>query len=211
MDSSFVFEVPSDEEPEYEPDEDEEEEEGEGEGAAQTASQSPWDFASYSETVAEEHARRSTTSVDFKISKALEQRRLPIPNQDDSSESESDHQEDYTPEDADEAASVGGDRKSFFAPADGASFHANSFLELNLSRPLLRACEALGYTKPTPIQAACIPIALTGRDICGSAITGSGKTAAFSLPTLERLLFRPKRVQAIRVLVLTPTRELAVQ
>ncbi|XP_034677202.1 DEAD-box ATP-dependent RNA helicase 28 [Vitis riparia] len=210
MDSSFVFEVPSDEEPEYEPDEDEEEE-GEGEGAAQTASQSPWDFASYSETVAEEHARRSTTSVDFKISKALEQRRLPIPNQDDSSESESDHQEDYTPEDADEAASVGGDRKSFFAPADGASFHANSFLELNLSRPLLRACEALGYTKPTPIQAACIPIALTGRDICGSAITGSGKTAAFSLPTLERLLFRPKRVQAIRVLVLTPTRELAVQ
>lgn len=211
MDSSFVFEVPSDEEPEYEPDEDEEEEEGEGEGAAQTASQSPWDFASYSETVAEEHARRSTTSVDFKISKALEQRRLSIPNQDDSSESESDHQEDYTPEDADEAASVGGDRKSFFAPADGASFHANSFLELNLSRPLLRACEALGYTKPTPIQAACIPIALTGRDICGSAITGSGKTAAFSLPTLERLLFRPKRVQAIRVLVLTPTRELAVQ
>lgn len=211
MDSSFVFEVPSDEEPEYEPDEDEEEEEGEGEGAAQTASQSPWDFASYSETVAEEHARRSTTSVDFKISKALEQRRLPIPNQDDSSESESDHQEDYTPEDADEAANVGGDRKSFFAPADGASFHANSFLELNLSRPLLRACEALGYTKPTPIQAACIPIALTGRDICGSAITGSGKTAAFSLPTLERLLFRPKRVQAIRVLVLTPTRELAVQ
>ncbi|KAL6316532.1 hypothetical protein AAG906_018235 [Vitis piasezkii] len=210
MDSSFVFEVPSDEEPEYEPDEDEEEE-GEGEGAAQTASQSPWDFASYSETVAEEHARRSTTSVDFKISKALEQRRLPIPNQDDSSESESDHQEDYTPEDADEAASVGGVRKSFFAPADGASFHANSFLELNLSRPLLRACEALGYTKPTPIQAACIPIALTGRDICGSAITGSGKTAAFSLPTLERLLFRPKRVQAIRVLVLTPTRELAVQ
>nr|TKS03253.1 hypothetical protein D5086_0000152500 [Populus alba] len=49
------------------------------------------------------------------------------------------------------------------------------------------------YTKPTPIQAACIPLALTGRDICGSAITGSGKTAAFALPTLERLLFRPKR------------------
>lgn len=67
-------------------------------------------------------------------------------------------QEDYTPEDADEAASVGGDRKSFFAPADGASFHANSFLELNLSRPLLRACEALGYTKPTPIQVFIAPI-----------------------------------------------------
>uniref|UniRef100_A0A5B6ZJW1 DEAD-box ATP-dependent RNA helicase 28 n=1 Tax=Davidia involucrata TaxID=16924 RepID=A0A5B6ZJW1_DAVIN len=84
-------------------------------------------------------------------------------------------------------------------------------MELNLSRPLLRACEALGYTKPTPIQAACIPLALTGRDICGSAITGSGKTAAFALPTLERLLFRPKNRPAIRVLILTPTRELAVQ
>jgi len=54
-------------------------------------------------------------------------------------------------------------------------------------------------------------LALTGRDICGSAITGSGKTAAFSLPVLERLLFRPKRVPAIRMLILTPTRELAAQ
>lgn len=44
------------------------------------------------------------------------------------------------------------ERKSFFAPSEGTSFHANSFMELNLSRPLLRACEALGYTKPTPIQ-----------------------------------------------------------
>lgn len=84
-------------------------------------------------------------------------------------------------------------------------------MELNLSRPLLRACETLGYKKPTPIQAACIPLALTGRDLCASAITGSGKTAAFALPTLERLLFRPKRVFATRVLILTPTRELAVQ
>ncbi|XP_020584076.1 DEAD-box ATP-dependent RNA helicase 28 [Phalaenopsis equestris] len=99
----------------------------------------------------------------------------------------------------------------FFASAEGASFHANSFLELNLSRPLLKACEALGYHKPTPIQAACIPLALTGRDICGSALTGSGKTAAFALPVLERLLFRPKHVHAIRVLILTPARELAVQ
>ncbi|KAE8691698.1 hypothetical protein F3Y22_tig00110882pilonHSYRG00013 [Hibiscus syriacus] len=84
-------------------------------------------------------------------------------------------------------------------------------MELNLSRPLLRACETLGYTKPTPIQAACIPLALTGRDICGSAITSSGKTAAYALPTLERLLFHPKRVSAIRVLILTPARELVVQ
>ncbi|KAL2632017.1 hypothetical protein R1flu_016703 [Riccia fluitans] len=100
---------------------------------------------------------------------------------------------------------------AFFASAEGATFSANSFGELNLSRPLVRACEALGYKQPTPIQAACVPLALTGRDICGSAVTGSGKTAAFGLPLLERLLFRPRRSPAIRVMILTPTRELAVQ
>jgi len=101
--------------------------------------------------------------------------------------------------------------RKFFASSEGASFSAKSFTELNISRPLIRACEALGYKRPTPIQAACIPLALTGRDICGSAVTGSGKTAAFGLPILERLLFRPRRIPAIRVLILTPTRELAVQ
>ncbi|KAI3726133.1 hypothetical protein L1987_65930 [Smallanthus sonchifolius] len=134
-------------------------------------------------------------------------------DEDSSSDSEPDRQEDFKPEEDDEVPTTagGGDNRSFFAKADGVSFHANSFMDLHLSRPLLRACEALGYTKPTPIQAACIPLALTGRDICGSAITGSGKTAAFALPTLERLLFRPKHRPAIRVLILTPTRELAVQ
>ena len=61
------------------------------------------------------------------------------------------------------------------------------------------------------LQAACIPLALTGRDICGSAITGSGKTAAYTLPVLECLLYRPRQVLATYVLILTPTRELAVQ
>ncbi|CAL0309750.1 unnamed protein product [Lupinus luteus] len=179
--------------------------------------QSPWDFAKYSESVAEEHSRRSTTSVDEKISKVIKQRSVPltVPVQDDdtdTSDSEpEDKQEDYRPEEEDEEDDNVGENKPFFAPSDGASFDADSFMQLNLSRPLLRACEALGYAKPTPIQAACVPLALTGRDICGSAITGSGKTAAFALPTLERLLFRPKRMHAIRVLILTPTRELAVQ
>ncbi|XVF16748.1 hypothetical protein REPUB_Repub10bG0058900 [Reevesia pubescens] len=84
-------------------------------------------------------------------------------------------------------------------------------MKLNLSHPLLRACETLGYTKLTPIQVACIPLALNVRDIIGSAVTSSGKTAAYALPTLERLLYHPKRVSAIRVLILTPARELAVQ
>ncbi|OMO75436.1 hypothetical protein COLO4_26129 [Corchorus olitorius] len=161
-----------------------------------------------------EHARRGTTSIDYKISKILQQSSAPAQQEESSdsdSDSEPDKQVDYRSEEEDEEKSNAGDSKSFFAPSEGASFHANSFMELNLSRPLLRACEALGYIKPTPIQAACIPLALSGRDICGSAVTGSGKTAAFALPTLERLLFRPKRVSAIRVLILTPARELAVQ
>lgn len=103
-------------------------------------------------------------------------------------------------------------RGAFFAATpDGTRFEASSFAELQLSRPLLKACDALGYTHPTPIQAACIPLALAGRDICGSAMTGSGKTAAFALPFLERMLHRARRVVATYVLVLTPTRELAVQ
>lgn len=61
-------------------------------------------------------------------------------------------QEDYRPEEEDEEEGNDGDIKSFFAPSGGTSFHADSFLQLNLSRPLLRACEALGYSKPTPIQ-----------------------------------------------------------
>lgn len=223
MAPSFVFEPPSDEEVDLSEEEEQEEqeeaeqggEEEEDEPLSRRRTESPWDFASYSESVADEHARRSTTSVDFKISKLLEKRSASFtPTADDdgqSSEEESDRQEDYRPEDDDDGISNAGDSKSFFAPSDGASFHANSFMELNLSRPLIRACEALGYAKPTPIQAACIPLALTGRDICGSAITGSGKTAAFSLPTLERLLYRPKRDRAIRVLILTPARELAIQ
>ncbi|CAI0393277.1 unnamed protein product [Linum tenue] len=221
MAPSFFFEPPSDEEPElsyHEEDEEDEEEEEEPEQPPhkQRKTQSPWDFAAFSESVAEEHARRRTTSIDDKISRARQQLAVPINNASDdeasdASDAESDRQEEYRHDDDDDEATNVDEPKSFFASSEGTSFHANSFIELNLSRPLLRACEALGYVKPTPIQAACIPLALSGRDICGSAITGSGKTAAFALPTLERLLFRPKRVQAIRVLILTPTRELAVQ
>jgi ATP-dependent RNA helicase DDX27 len=83
------------------------------------------------------------------------------------------------------------------------------FAQLTLSRPLLRGVAAMGFVKPTPIQAQVIPLALAGRDICASAVTGSGKTAAFLLPILERLLHRYSgRTKAI---ILTPTRELAAQ
>ncbi|KAJ8681329.1 hypothetical protein QAD02_017116 [Eretmocerus hayati] len=87
-----------------------------------------------------------------------------------------------------------------------------TFYQMNLSRPLLKAVTAMNFTHPTPIQAATIPVALMGRDICGCAATGTGKTAAYMLPTLERLLFKPADGAAVtRVLVLVPTRELGVQ
>jgi ATP-dependent RNA helicase DDX27 len=88
-----------------------------------------------------------------------------------------------------------------------------SFLTMNLSRPILKAVTTLGFQKPTPIQAATIPIALLGKDVVGGAVTGSGKTAAFIIPMLERLLYREKgkKAAATRCLVLVPTRELAVQ
>ena len=88
-----------------------------------------------------------------------------------------------------------------------------SFADFNLLSPLLEALTDAGYTTPTPIQSQAIPSVLTGRDLCGIAQTGTGKTAAFALPILHRLAGRtgaPRR-GACRVLVLSPTRELASQ
>jgi len=89
-----------------------------------------------------------------------------------------------------------------------------SFDTLGLSPALLRALSEQGYTVPTPIQCAAIPVALAGRDLLASAQTGTGKTAAFALPLLERLFTAPRLHGASRkprALILTPTRELAAQ
>jgi ATP-dependent RNA helicase RhlE len=92
----------------------------------------------------------------------------------------------------------------------------HAFSELNLAEPLARAVAEMGYTAMTPIQAQAIPVVLQGRDVMGAAQTGTGKTAAFSLPLLQRLLRHantstsPAR-HPVRALVLLPTRELADQ
>ncbi|GAV08721.1 hypothetical protein RvY_18375 [Ramazzottius varieornatus] len=88
---------------------------------------------------------------------------------------------------------------------------SSAFHEMNLSRPLLKALAELNFSTPTPIQAAAIPIGLLGRDICACSRTGTGKTAAYMLPILERLHYKPKADVATRVLVLVPTRELGAQ
>ena len=86
------------------------------------------------------------------------------------------------------------------------------FQDLNLIDPLLRAISAEGYDEPTPIQQQAIPYLLAGRDLVGCAQTGTGKTAAFALPILQRLMNAgPSNHGGLRVLVLSPTRELASQ
>ena len=83
-----------------------------------------------------------------------------------------------------------------------------TFADLGLKAPILEALNDLGYEKPSPIQAECIPHLLSGRDVLGMAQTGSGKTAAFSLPLLNNI---DPELRAPQILVLAPTRELAVQ
>jgi ATP-dependent RNA helicase RhlE len=102
-----------------------------------------------------------------------------------------------------------GDAQAPEAPAAAARFE-----DLGLADPLLRALRAEGYERPTPIQAQAIPPALAGRDLLGCAQTGTGKTAAFALPILQRLAAGAapgKGARPVRALVLSPTRELAAQ
>jgi ATP-dependent RNA helicase RhlE len=89
-----------------------------------------------------------------------------------------------------------------------------SFENLNLIEPILRALKAEGYTNPTPIQEQAIPYILQHRDLLGCAQTGTGKTAAFAIPTLQLLFqdkLKHKEQKSIKALILTPTRELAIQ
>ena len=131
----------------------------------------------------------------------------PVPHPDDEADSESEDEDDSEEE---------AKRKEFFAAPEetekaGKKGEISSFQSMSLSRPILRGLASVGFTKPTPIQAKTIPIALMGKDVVGGAVTGSGKTAAFVVPILERLLYRPKKVPTTRVVILTPTRELAIQ
>jgi len=134
----------------------------------------------------------------------------PVAHPDDFAQDDESEDED----DADEARR----KAEFFASEDNldglkppALKAGSSFQDMSLSRPILKGLAAIGFSEPTPIQRKTIPIALLGKDVVGGAVTGSGKTAAFVIPILERLLYRPKKVPTTRVAILMPTRELAVQ
>ena len=136
-----------------------------------------------------------------------------VAHPDDAVQSEDENMSDK--EDAEEERKAA----AFFAPEESVPAKkgkkggklTGSFQSMSLSRPILRGLAAVGFTEPTPIQLKTIPIAVAGRDLVGGAETGSGKTAAFLIPILERLLYRPKKVPTTRVAILMPTRELAVQ
>lgn len=108
-------------------------------------------------------------------------------------------------------------RLAFFAPEEkrvesqAASQSPDSFQSMSLSRSILRGLANVGFSEPTPIQSKAIPVALLGKDVVGGAVTGSGKTAAFIVPILERLSYRPRKIATSRVAILMPTRELALQ
>lgn len=171
--------------------------------------------------------RKARTKTDDKITAAIKNRKIDevIKIDDYKSDSELDISEDELKHDglrlkekklrkkkknAEEEEEDENDKEFFEdAPENG---EITSFYQMNLSRPLMRAIGVLGYIYPTPIQASTITLALLGRDICGCAATGTGKTAAYMLPTLERLLYRPVTKESVtRVLVLVPTRELGAQ
>ncbi|CEH15195.1 dead-domain-containing protein [Ceraceosorus bombacis] len=208
------------------PDDDEEEKEQEGKQQEQEGAQEEEEEESSDEEAFGAGARRAQRQVQ----QAGEEGNV---SEDEDDEDEEDEGEGEDDDDAAESdSSVDQDEQTdeteidrakkaaFFAHEEGTDAGgksngdpagASSFSSLNLSRALLRALSTLSYHQPTPIQARAIPVALAGKDIVAGAVTGSGKTAAFIIPVLERLLHRPMTESRSRVLVLLPTRELAVQ
>ncbi|KAI0393948.1 DEAD-domain-containing protein [Xylariaceae sp. FL0594] len=180
-------------------------EDGFGMGAA-SDEDSGEDVADEDEDDEEEDAEKGE-SDDEEAASDNDSVATPVGHPDD--EAQSDDTDDE--EDAEEAAK----REAFFAPEEprkpGSSNAKASFQNMSLSRPILRGLNSVGFNTPTPIQAKTIPIALEGRDLVGGAVTGSGKTAAFVVPILERLLYRPNKIPTSRVVILAPTRELAIQ
>ncbi|XP_062500665.1 probable ATP-dependent RNA helicase DDX27 [Corticium candelabrum] len=140
-----------------------------------------------------------TASLDVNTNTGNEQSEVPA--RDDSTDTTDSDQEQDSEAEAEKAV-------FFEAPPPQVEI---GFTDMNLSRPVLKAITSLGFIQPTPIQAAGIPVILAGKDICACAATGTGKTAAFVVPILERLLYRPPQVSTTRVLILVPTRELAIQ
>ena len=170
-----------------------------------------------------------------KVKKGSKKKKKVVEKEEESSdESDGDEDDDDSASDEDDDAREEAARAAayFDTVQEATSTSAiTTFAQINLSRPLLRGVASMGFVTPTPIQGSVIPVALSGRDVCASAVTGSGKTAAFLLPIMERILQRgggrvamdssssrggrkgnaAASAAATRALIMTPTRELAAQ
>ncbi|KAJ3750359.1 DEAD-domain-containing protein [Lentinula detonsa] len=191
-----------------EPESDEEEDEEEGSDEEDESDEEDLDgFGGIDEDVSDEGDDPLATSDEGEDDNGGEQN-ASDPDEEEISDAE------YSSDDSEPETQAERERKAaFFDSEVGPSDAHESFLTMNLSRPIIKSLTTLGFHHPTPIQAATIPVALLGKDVVGGAQTGSGKTAAFIIPMLERLLFREKgkKAAATRCLILVPTRELAVQ
>jgi ATP-dependent RNA helicase DDX27 len=199
-------------EKEEEPDEDEEEKYSEEESGDEDADENKSASDDSSSSDEEEDEDDQVDDADRDMEEDLLKTRMGNEEgEDDSDNNEGGDDEEEEDDDSEEDQEEAEKAAKFFetqSPGELAE-EVQLFNQLTLSRPLLRGIASMGYVKPTPIQTAVIPVALAGRDICASAVTGSGKTAAFLLPILERCLHRP--AGRITALILTPTRELAAQ
>ncbi|KAI5968411.1 DRS1 [Candida theae] len=145
------------------------------------------------------------TFKDVNLDEIIEKKRGDLPEEEEksSAEEEVDEMEQGGADDEEEDP----DAEDFYETASVES--STTFQELQLSRPILKSIQSLSFTSPTPIQSSTIPIALLGKDIVAGAQTGSGKTAAYLIPLIERLIF--KNSTSTKAIILTPTRELAIQ
>eukprot|EP00467_Chlorarachnion_reptans_P007457 CAMPEP_0114511814 /NCGR_PEP_ID=MMETSP0109-20121206/14618_1 /TAXON_ID=29199 /ORGANISM="Chlorarachnion reptans, Strain CCCM449" /LENGTH=854 /DNA_ID=CAMNT_0001691407 /DNA_START=35 /DNA_END=2600 /DNA_ORIENTATION=- len=171
------------------------------------------------QSVVEKIQRRLLAKDTFEKARRKREGLEDEPGDDDDGDSEEDDSEDEDDDDDDDDEVDDGGKKTK-AKGEGETSAKElgrknvvtvDFSQLKLSRPLLKAIREMEFVRPTPVQANAIPPGLLGKDLLVCAQTGSGKTAAFMLPVLERLLYRPRRVPLTRVLVVTPTRELAQQ
>ncbi|KAN0065130.1 nucleolar DEAD-box protein required for synthesis of 60S ribosomal subunit [Thecaphora frezii] len=221
--------------PEVEIEEEEERSDEDGEQSDEAASEDNIDFATFGDEDDDSEADEDAfgAGARAKQRQAAAQEDSEDDDEEDSDDSEDENEEDHKVAGEDEESSSSDDddeketevqkakKAAYFASEDSVKAAKGkkgaedevTFSSLSLSRPLLRALSTLSFHQPTPIQARTIPLALAGKDLVAGAVTGSGKTAAFMIPILERLSYRPKGVDEAksRVLVLAPTRELAIQ
>ncbi|CCG23598.1 Drs1 nucleolar DEAD-box protein [Candida orthopsilosis Co 90-125] len=153
-------------------------------------------------------AETDETIKDVNLDEIIEKKRGDLPGEEEGSPEEEEEEHDEMEQGGADEEEEDPDAEEFYESAPSNETNT-TFQELQLSRPILKSIQSLSFTSPTPIQSSTIPIALLGKDIVAGAQTGSGKTAAYLIPLIERLIF--KNSTSTKAIILAPTRELAIQ